>query len=373
MKDFEGSAGSKITRRRILQGCVTAAAVGAVSTMEPALAYHAVTDGVRPVDIHAHFFSQSYLDVIAKEGKPFGVEYRNTAQGLVIDFPFGTVGPAASKIVDLKERIAAMDEQGVAVHAMSLTYPMAYWGSAEVSSALCGAWNDAASAAHKAYPDRLVFFTTLPMLYPDRALDELNRTSKLPGMRGVYLGTNIGGHDLDDHLFEPVFARIEELGLPIFLHPIQTVGGERMKPYYLVNLLGNPFDTAIAACHLIFGGVLDRHPKLQFCLAHAGGALPIVMGRVDYGWKVRPELQSLHLPQPPSAYLQRFTFDTIAHSKAIMQFVIQEAGVGHIMLGSDYCFDMGYSQPVRFVNELELSKAERKMILGGTAARILKL
>jgi len=373
MNKREDSAKSKISRRRILQGCLTAAAVGTVSAMDPALAYSAITDGVRAVDIHAHFYPQSYLDVIAKEGKPFGIEYRNTAKGLVIQSRLGTAGPVPSNIVDLKERIASMDARGVAVHALSLTYPMAYWGDADLSSALCKAWNDAASAAHKAYPTRLFGFLTLPMLYPGRALDELNRASQLPGMRGVYLGTHIEGHDLDDPLFEPVFARIEELGLPVFLHPIQTVGGKRMEAFYLRNLLGNPFDTAIAACHLIFGGVLDRHPKLLIGLAHGGGALPILIGRIDRGWNVRPELRALHLPQSPSDYLQRFTYDTIVHSKSVMQFVIQEVGIERVMLGSDYCFDMGYSQPVQFVDQLALSRAQRRMILGGTAAQLLKL
>ena len=372
MKDLGDFAGPKISRRRILQGCLTVA-VGAVSSRDPALAYSTVTDGVRPIDMHAHFYPQSYLDIIAKEGKPFHMGIRNTPKGFYVSSPSATLGPVPSKIVDVKERIAAMDEQGVAIQAISLTAPMAYWGGADVSSALCKAWNDAASAAHEAYPTRLFAFMTLPMLYPDRALDELNRASKRPGMRGVYLGTHIDDHELNDPMFEPVFARIEELDLPIFLHPIQTVGGKRMKPFYLGNLLGNPFDTAIAACHLIFGGVLDRHPKLHVGLVHGGGALPILIGRVDRGWKVRPELQRLNLLQAPSAYLQRFTYDTIVHSPAIMQFVIQEVGVERIVIGSDYCFDMGYNRPVEFVNRLELSRVQRRMILGGTAARLLKL
>lgn len=373
MNPGEYSAGTKITRRQILQGCLTAAAVGAVSAMEPALVSGADSDAVRPIDMHAHYYPQSYLDVLAKEGKPFHMSYRMTAKGLYIDSPSATLGPVASKILNLKERIAAMDEQGVAIQAISLTAPMAYWGGADVSSALCRAFNDAASAAHTAYPTRLFAFMTLPMLYPDRALAELDRASKLPGIRGVYLGTNIDHHDLDDPLFEPVFARIEQLDLPVFLHPIQTVGGERMRPFYLRNLLGNPFDTAIAACHLIFGGVLDRHPKLLVGLAHGGGALPIVIGRVDYGWELVPELKKLNLMHSPSGYLQRFTYDTIVHSKAVMQFIIQEVGVERIVLGSDYCFGMGYKRPVQFVERLELSSAQRKMILGGTAAKILKL
>lgn len=373
MKEPQTSRVSGISRRRVLEGCLTAIAVGAGSSMESALAKSAIADNVRPIDIHAHYFPQSYLDIIAKAGKAFHVQYRNTAKGFYISSPAINLGPIPSKFTNLQERIAAMDEQGVAIQAISLTSPMAYWGDADLATALCQAWNDSASTAHQSYPDRLFAFLTLPMLFPDRALVELNRASKLPGIRGVYLGTHIGDRELDDPSFEPVFARIEELDLPVFTHPIHTVGGARMSRFYLRTLLGNPFDTAIAACHLIFGGVLDRHPKLQISLAHAGGALPILIGRIDHGWHVRPELEELHLPQPPSAYLRRFTFDTIAHSRAIMQFVIQEVGVDRILLGSDYCFDMGYDQPVQFVNQLELSSAQRRMVLGGSAAQILKL
>jgi aminocarboxymuconate-semialdehyde decarboxylase len=248
---------------------------------------------------------------------------------------------------------------------------MLYWGDAAFSTKLARAWNDAAGAMCQTYPTRLVALLTLPMLYPDQAIDELNRASKLPGMRGVYLGTNIGTHDLDDPLFEPVMARIENLDLPIFLHPVEPIGADRLKAFFLSNLIGNPVDTAIAACHLIFGGVLDRHPKLQISLPHAGGVLPILIGRIDQGWRTRAELK--HLPQAPSTYLKRFTYDTIAHSKSIMEYVIQQVGAERVMLGSDYCFTMGYDQPVRFLDQVDLGSEQRTMILSGNAARLLKL
>ena len=242
---------------------------------------------------------------------------------------------------------------------------------AELDHKLAAAWNDATSAAHQAYPTRLVGFCTLPMLYPDVAIEELNRASKLPGIRGVYVGTNINGKDLSDPLFEPIWTRIEELDLPIFLHPIQPIGGERLRKFYLSNMLGNPIDSTIAACHLIFGGVLDRHPKLRVGLPHGGGALLMLIGRVDHGWHVSPEVKQL--PKAPSAYLDRFFYDTIVHSKQIMEFVISTVGAERVMLGSDYCFDMGYERPIQFLEQINLSSAQRKMILGGTAAKLLKL
>jgi aminocarboxymuconate-semialdehyde decarboxylase len=373
-----------VSRRKILQAGLAAAATVAAGTSGKLAAQTEAESksrnkqalratGGRTIDIHAHYYPQSFLDLIAEEGKRFKAEYRMAADGFYLSSPAGSIGPLPTKIIDLRQRLADMDAQGVFMQAISLTTPMVSWADADLSLKLSRTWNDAASEAHKAYPTRLIALMILPMLEPDRAIDELNRAARLPGIRGVYMGTNINNRDLDDPLFEPIFAKIEQVGLPVFLHPLQTVGGERTKPWYLSNLLGNPFDAAIAGCHLIFGGVLDRHPKLQICLPHGGGALPMLIGRADHGAQVRAEIKSLHLPQPPSAYMQRFTYDTIVHSKPVMEFLLQEVGVERIMLGSDYCFDMGYERPVEFLEQINISSAKRKMILGENAARLLKV
>jgi len=376
--------GDAISRRQMLQAGLAAAATVATATPGDLLAQNLAeskartkqalsASGARPIDTHAHYYPQSFLDLIAEEGKRFKADYRMASEGFYVNSPAGSIGPLPTKIIDLKQRLADMDEQGVSIQALSLTTPMVNWADADFSLKLSRTWNDAASEAHNAYPDRLAALMILPMLDPDRAIDELNRAAKLPGMRGVYVGTNVNNRDLDDPLFEPILAKIEQLNLPVFLHPLQTVGGERTKPWYLSNLLGNPFDAAIAACHLIFGGVLDRHPKLQICLPHGGGALPMLIGRIDHGAQVRAEIKPLRLPQPPSAYMQRFTYDTIVHSKPAMEFLIREVGAERILLGSDYCFDMGYDRPVQFLEQINLTTAQRKMILGGNAARLLKL
>jgi aminocarboxymuconate-semialdehyde decarboxylase len=185
------------------------------------------------------------------------------------------------------------------------------------------------------------------------------------------MATVVRDRDLSDRSFFPVYERAADLGLPVFLHPMM-VNNERMKQYYLINLLGNPFETAIAASHLVFGGVMDAFPKLEVSLPHAGGALPILRGRLDRGFEIRPECK--HLPRKPSEYLKRFTYDTIAYSADIMDDLVRLVGADRIMMGSDYCFDIAYNDPVAVVNGMKsLSDAQRQQILWGNAAKLLRL
>jgi aminocarboxymuconate-semialdehyde decarboxylase len=205
---------------------------------------------------------------------------------------------------------------------------------------------------------------------PALALKELERAAKLPGIKGLYLATNINGNDLDDKSYWDIYAKVEELGWTIFLHPVDTVGKERMTKFYLRNLCGNPYDTGIAAAHIIFGGVLDAFPKLGFNLPHAGGTFPALIGRWDHGTKMRPELK--HMKRMPSEYLRRFTYDTIGHSDAINMNLVRMVGADRVTLGSDYCFDMGLEHPHDTVESLTaLSDADRDLILGKNAAGLL--
>jgi aminocarboxymuconate-semialdehyde decarboxylase len=371
------SSSDGLSRREMLLGGLAAALIPRATardslTVELDVPTAPKTIGVRTIDIHAHYYPQAYFDLFVSEGQRFDAEFRTSEQGFFFKTRAESDGPLPTKFIDLKERLADMDARGVTVHALSLTDPMVYWADGELSQKLAVAWNDGAIAAHHAHPDRFVVLATLPMLDPDRATDELNRVSKLPGVRGVYMGTNIDNHDLDDPLFEPIFTRIEALGLPVFLHPLAPiVGGNRLQPFFLNRLVAYPIDTTIAACHLIFGGVMDRHPNLLFVLPHAGGVLPNLIGRLDHGWNAIPAAK--HSARVPSAYLHRFMYDTISHSKPMMEFIISQVGVERIMMGSDYCFAVGDDRPVEVVEQLRLSTQERKMILGETAAKILKI
>ena len=325
------------------------------------------------IDIHAHYYPERFIDVMESEGCRCGACVRRDPRGPVIDAGPLHAGPLARRFIDLDLRVAEMDAQGVDIQALSLTQPMVYWADAPLARRLSAVLNDELVAAHDRYPTRLVGLAMLPVHHVDEALSELERVRQAPGIRGVYMGTCIGDMDLSDERLFPVYAAIEDSGLPIFLHPLKVLGMEdRLKPYFLANLLGNPFDTAVAAAKLMAGGVLDRFPRLSFVLPHGGGALPFLIGRLHHGWRVRPELA--HMAAGPESYLSRFFYDTITHSDRALEYLIDLVGPDRILLGSDYCFDMGLERPVETVGRLEaLARDQRESILGGNAAQLLRL
>jgi aminocarboxymuconate-semialdehyde decarboxylase len=323
------------------------------------------------VDIHAHWYPEEWLALFAKDGAAEGASLERSGDRFMLRAKHIT-NAFDERFVVVEERVKAMDARGIDVHALSLTTPMVYWASAPLGLALSQAFNDAASAAHRKHPQRLVGLAMLPMQAPDLAVRELERAAKLPGIKGMYLATNVNGEELDERKFWDVYAKCEELGWAIFLHPVDTIGLDRTKKYYLKNLCGNPYDTGIAVAHLIFGGVMERFPKLEVNLPHAGGTFPWLIGRWDHGAKVRPELK--HMKQPPSAYLKRFTYDTIGHDDRINAALVKLVGAERVTLGSDYCFDMGLDDPLATVNRIAgLSAEDKERICGGNARKLLRL
>jgi len=329
-----------------------------------------MTSPLRAIDTHAHWYPAEWLRLFEKDGAAEGASLAREGRRYTIRTQ-RIVNGFDEEFVDLDLRLAGMDRQRVGMHALSLTAPMVYWASPGFGLALAQAYNDAASAAHGKHPDRFVGLAMLPMQAPDLALRELERAAKLPGMRGLYMATHVNGTNLDDKRFWDVYAKAEELGWTLFLHPIDTIGGERTTKYYLKNLLGNPYDTGVAAASLVFGGVLDAFPRLEVNLVHAGGTFPWLIGRMDHGTKVRPELK--HMKMLPSEYLRRFTYDTISHNDQLTRQLIDLVGADRVVIGSDYCFDMGRNDPVGDVERVAASEEQREMMLHRTPAQLLRL
>jgi aminocarboxymuconate-semialdehyde decarboxylase len=326
------------------------------------------------VDIHAHFFTRGYIDVLEKHGHVVGWSVERHSDGSITMVPPNGrgIGPIPTSYFDIDARLEGLDRQETDLHALSLTNPMCHFADDSLNLDLAQAYNDGTSEFHVAHPDRFVGLITLPMLNADDSVAELERAAKLPGARGVYMGTNVAGHNLSEPRFEAIFDKVAELNLPIFLHPSNVLGADRLNDYHTINTIGNPTDTAVAATFLIFSGILDKHPKLEVSLPHAGGTFPILIGRIDHGWTVRKECK--HLVNAPSTYLRRFTYDTIGHANFVMKYLTDLVGVDRVVLGSDFCFDMGHEKPVQNVMSYDwLNDDEKRAIIGGNACRILGL
>ena len=235
----------------------------------------------RVIDAHTHWYPAEWVELVQKEGEAAGARLGRTERG-AITFSAAGIGAAfSSNYIDLDSRIKSMDETGIDTQVLSLMAPMVYWAPPAFGLRLSEVFNDACSAAHRKHPERFFGLAMLPMQEPKLALEELERAGKLPGLRGVMMATAVMGKNLDEKAFFPIYAKCEELGWPIFTHPVAPLGGDRMSKYYLSNLLGNPVEIGIAGYSLILGGVLDAFPKLEVMLPRAGGNVPWGIMRLD--------------------------------------------------------------------------------------------
>jgi aminocarboxymuconate-semialdehyde decarboxylase len=360
--------------RRQFLGSLAAAsgAIIAGCTTVPQTSRTRRNDGGPVIDIHAHWHAPDFVNLLEKEANANGAKAGRNDRGMVVFTAPGLGTVFQPQYIELTTRLNAMNDMGVNMHALSLTSPMVYWAPPAFGLKLSQVYNDSLAKAHDLHPARFVGLASLPMQAPDLALQELNRIAKFKAIRGVYLATHVNGRNLDDKSFWPVYAKCEELGFHVYLHPVNPVGADRMRSYYLRNFLGNPYDTGIAASSLLFGGVMDAFPKLEVILPHAGGTFPALIGRMDHGTTVRPETK--HMTRPPSEYLRRFHYDTISHHKPLMKYLVDLVGADRVVLGSDHPADMSYERPVDFVDKLtEFNARERDLILGGNAQRLLKL
>ena len=319
------------------------------------------------IDLHAHYVPRSFLEAIEKEGGPYGASVRRDGRDLTMVVGGRPYGPITRHYFETRPRIAEMDKLRVDMQVLSLCPPMVYWADSRLGTRLSRAFNDELAAALAERPDRLAGLATVPL----QDVAELERAMEGLGLRGVSIGSNVNGKDLDHPDLLPFFARAEALRALVFIHPLDVIGIERIRSYYLHNGLGNPFDTAVAAARLMMSGVLDRFPRLQVCLAHAGGALPYLIGRLDRVFRVRGEARGKACRRP-SGYLRRFHYDTVVHHELALRYLVDLVGKDRVVVGSDYRFDMGCLDPRRAVAAVrQLSRADRTAILGGAAARRL--
>jgi aminocarboxymuconate-semialdehyde decarboxylase len=329
---------------------------------------------IRTIDVHTHVLTEEAIRLLQKEAPKIGLSLKPTEADFgVLEVAGVPYRPFPIGGWDIERRLQDMDAAEVDMHVLSAT-PQTYLYEQDASlAAACAALqNDQIAKLTKTHSDRFLGIATLPMQAPDKAADELSRAVRSLGLRGAMIGSHVQGRNLDDPALEPLWAAAEELDVVLMIHPVKPAGSERLKSYYLVNLVGNPLDTTIAAACLVFGGVMERHPKLKILLVHGGGFVPFQAGRFIHGWKVRGEPQ-VSLKSSPEASLRRFYYDTILHAKPQLEFLVHSVGAERVMLGSDYPYDMGAPDCVRQVRALSVSEADRDTMLGGQALALLGL
>jgi aminocarboxymuconate-semialdehyde decarboxylase len=325
----------------------------------------------RTIDTHTHVLTQETARLLSKEGANVTITPDADGANATLDVIGVVYRPFPRGGYDLAHRLSDMDATHVDVQVLSTT-PQTYLYGLEPARgvATSAIQNDQIAKHVAAHPDRFAGIGTLPMQAPEKAADELRRIVTKLGLKGTMFASNIMGKNLDDPSFESVWATAEELGAFVFIHPNNIAGADRQKSYYLNNLIGNPLDTTIAAACLIFGGVMDRYPKLKICLAHGGGFTPYQAARWEHGWAVRPEPKK-NVKEQPREIAKRFYYDTILHSDKVLEFMIGHVGVDRVVLGSDYPYDMGQLDCVEHVRSLSISEAGKAAILQGTAEKLL--
>jgi aminocarboxymuconate-semialdehyde decarboxylase len=308
---------------------------------------------VKTVDVHAHCIVPAAAAVI---------NHPLEAPGLLMD--------------DTSTRIAAMDAQGIDVEALSIN-PYWYRASRDAAAELIKVQNETLMQFVAAKPDRFTAFATASLQHPELAAEQVEYAVKKLGFRGVGVGGSVAGEELADPRFHPFWAKCEELGVLVFMHPLGTrelePSGRLAGSGLLTNTIGNPLETTIALSHLIFEGTLDRFPGLKICAAHGGGFLPSYANRSDAVIRCFPDRVGPLPKKTPTSYLRdgQLFFDTIVFTPEALRHLIAETGSGQIMIGTDYPFPWTSTEVDLVLKTPGLSDDERIAILGGTAARLL--
>ena len=327
------------------------------------------------IDVHAHYVPPDSLKVISEIGKRHKLKLATNERGRAIVTRDGKqfLTQLKAEFSDLDLRLSIMDQQCVDMQVLAPAGSyFFYWMAAEESLEFAGWLNDRLAEAVAKHPKRLVALGSVPMQDAGKAATELERAMTKLGLRGVEVASNINGRYFDDSSFDPFWEAAQAHDALIFVHPNQVVGAERMKEFNLSNLIGNPTDTSLAFAKLIFGGVLERFPRLKFLLAHAGGFLPYTWGRLDRGYRIQ-DSATTKIPKPPSEYVKLLHFDTITHSAMALEYLVANFGAENVLLGSDYPYDMGDPQPVESLQQTKIAGTARELISSANACKLLRI
>ena len=325
------------------------------------------------VDVHAHILIPEVEALVADlpglaEARALDAR-RNGPAALAVSGPM--VRERVPRLTDVRLRLAAMDAQGVDVQLVSPSPShYHYWADEDTAEKLYRLAGEATAAHCAQAPDRLRGLGLAPLQPPDQAVRALEHALD-QGLLGVEISSHAPGRELSDPVYEPFWQRAEETGAILFLHPFGCTLDERLDQWYLSNTVGQPTENAVALSHLIFSGVLDRHPELKIVAAHGGGYLPTHIGRSDHAWSARSDAGA-GCAHRPSSYLERIYFDSLVHDPHVLRELVRAVGADRVLLGSDFPFDMGTDDPVGALRAAGLSDPDFHAVRGGNAAALLR-
>jgi aminocarboxymuconate-semialdehyde decarboxylase len=324
------------------------------------------------IDMHNHFIAPDVVEFLRRDGRRYATRIVEREGRRFFLIQEKAMRPIDGPVSDAAARVADMDREGVAIQVVScmpfLMYPEV---AADLGLAIAQANNDAMAALARSGSGRFVPLALVPMQAPGRAAREMERAAKL-GLRGVEIPPKVGDRQLDESEFEVFWEAAEALGMAVCIHPFEAAPSGALSRYFLGNLVGNLYDTGLCAALLIYGGVLERHPKLRIVLYHGGGALPALVGRLDMGHRLVPECRQA-IPRAPSTYVRQLHFDIIAHNRPMLRHLVGELGADRFVVGSDYPLPAGLAHPVQEVKELALRVDDEEKILSGNARSVLGL
>jgi aminocarboxymuconate-semialdehyde decarboxylase len=321
------------------------------------------------IDTHAHII----VPEIVRDAKPSEewrprVVWENGKQ--FVEYGPKRIGSALREFVSPETILDEMKKSGVdAVLLCPWVSLVRYEAKPEQSLDACQVQNDALISLTQKSLQQVKALGMVPLQDVELSIKELERMMKA-GLKGVEIGTHVNGVYPGDERFRPFWEACEALGVFVFIHPVEGGGRGELQKYYMWNVIGNPMETTVAAGHLILSGVMETYPNLKILLAHGGGTLPYLHGRLDRGFKQRPEINKV-IKKPPTEYLKQFYFDTITHDAVVLKSLVDLVGADRVMLGSDYPFDMGNENPADLVRAANLGEEAEKKILGENASKLL--
>ncbi|MEE9275787.1 MAG: amidohydrolase family protein [bacterium] len=325
------------------------------------------------IDIHCHIFPDEFIELLEKEGPRFGVKIFTDDKGNRRVDVKGDPHPPLEPFTNVDVRLATMEKMGLDMNVLSFSArPGCYWADGPLGEELCQAANDGYARIIADKPDKFSALAALPAQDPPRAVRELERAVTKAGLKGGYFGTNVNGLYLDDESFFPIYEAAAALKVPLIVHPINPAGRAQMKDYHLFNLVGFPTESANSIGRLIFSGIFDRLPDLQFIFLHGGGTAPYLFGRFGHGWEVRPECQKIK--RPPVEYLRsNFYLDALLFDPLVVRFLVDVMGSERVMLGTDLAYDMTDERVVETLKNSNLSEEEYANISHRNAQKLFSL